>query len=112
MTLNHLFNMIKKTILFLLLFLLLPCRLYAQEGEALESFDNKNVTVLNDGLQDTWRRIRNLQDTTSILSTGIVALANGGTGRALTDPGADRILFWDESSNYFDKMLVVDRKST
>jgi hypothetical protein len=27
-----------------------------------------------------------------------VALADGGTGASLTDPGADRILFWDDSA--------------
>tara|TARA_R110000787_G_scaffold36714_7_gene93590 strand:+ start:21998 stop:24337 length:2340 start_codon:yes stop_codon:yes gene_type:complete len=29
--------------------------------------------------------------------TGTLALANGGTGASLSDPGADRILFWDDS---------------
>ncbi|MBI2577603.1 MAG: hypothetical protein HYV77_02030 [Candidatus Wildermuthbacteria bacterium] len=28
-----------------------------------------------------------------------VPLADGGTGASLTDPGADRIMFWDESAN-------------
>ena len=28
-----------------------------------------------------------------------LSLANGGTGEALADPGADRILFWDESGD-------------
>ena len=35
------------------------------------------------------------------LSTGVtgeLAMANGGTGQALTDPGADRLLFWDDSA--------------
>jgi len=31
--------------------------------------------------------------------TGILPLANGGTGANLTDPNADRILFWDDSAN-------------
>lgn len=31
--------------------------------------------------------------------TGVLPLANGGTGSNLTDPGADRILFWDDSGN-------------
>ncbi len=30
--------------------------------------------------------------------TGVMPLANGGTGAALTDPGADRIMFWDDSA--------------
>jgi hypothetical protein len=28
-----------------------------------------------------------------------IALADGGTGASLADPGADRIMFWDESAN-------------
>jgi collagen type VII alpha len=31
-------------------------------------------------------------------ATGVLELANGGTGVSLTDPGADRILFWDDSA--------------
>lgn len=31
--------------------------------------------------------------------TGILPLANGGTGSNLSDPGADRILFWDDSAS-------------
>lgn len=30
--------------------------------------------------------------------TGQLALANGGTGATLTDPNADRVLFWDDSA--------------
>jgi len=30
--------------------------------------------------------------------TGTLAIANGGTGAALADPGADRIMFWDDSA--------------
>lgn len=33
--------------------------------------------------------------------TGILPLANGGTGSALTDPNADRIGFWDDSAGIF-----------
>src|SRR5690606_18612823 len=28
-----------------------------------------------------------------------VSLADGGTGASLADPGADRIMFWDDSAN-------------
>lgn len=31
-------------------------------------------------------------------STGNLKLANGGTGASLTDPNADRIMFWDDSA--------------
>ena len=30
--------------------------------------------------------------------TGVLPLANGGTGAALSDPGADRLAFWDDSA--------------
>lgn len=30
--------------------------------------------------------------------TGVLPLINGGTGEALVDPGADRIMFWDDSA--------------
>lgn len=35
-----------------------------------------------------------------------VALADGGTGASLSDPGADRIIFWDESGNVVDWLAV------
>lgn len=35
--------------------------------------------------------------TTSV--TGVLPLANGGTGANLSDPGADRIVFWDDSAS-------------
>lgn len=31
-------------------------------------------------------------------ATGILPLANGGTGASLSDPGGDRIPFWDDSA--------------
>ena len=34
-------------------------------------------------------------------ATGTLALANGGTGASLADPGADRIGFWDDSAGAF-----------
>lgn len=34
-------------------------------------------------------------------ATGTLALANGGTGVSLSDPNADRILFWDDSAGAF-----------
>lgn len=35
----------------------------------------------------------------SLTLTTDLALADGGTGASLADPGADRIMFWDESAN-------------
>lgn len=34
----------------------------------------------------------------TITASGTVNLANGGTGASLSDPGADRVLFWDDSA--------------
>lgn len=34
----------------------------------------------------------------SVATETTVPLANGGTGASLTDPGADRIMFWDDSA--------------
>lgn len=36
--------------------------------------------------------------TTTPTISGVLNLANGGTGAALVDPNADRILFWDDSA--------------
>lgn len=38
--------------------------------------------------------------------SGELPLANGGTAANLSDPGADRILFWDESSNAITWLTV------
>lgn len=38
--------------------------------------------------------------------SGILSLANGGTGAALTDPNADRILFWDDSAGQVTWLTV------
>lgn len=37
-----------------------------------------------------------------------LALGNGGTGAALTDPGADRVMFWDESLGAVTWLTVGD----
>ena len=39
-------------------------------------------------------------------ATGTLALANGGTGASLADPGADRIGFWDDSAGAFTWLTV------
>lgn len=38
--------------------------------------------------------------------SGQVALGNGGTGANLSDPGADRIMFWDDSAGAVDWLIV------
>ncbi|RTL04945.1 hypothetical protein EKK58_09060, partial [Candidatus Dependentiae bacterium] len=39
--------------------------------------------------------------------TGVLAMANGGLGVALTDPNADRILFWDDSAGQYTWLQLV-----
>lgn len=38
--------------------------------------------------------------------TGVLPLANGGTGSSLSDPGADRIGFWDDSAGEFTWLTI------
>ncbi len=38
--------------------------------------------------------------------TGQLSLASGGTGASLADPGADRLLFWDDSAGASDWLTV------
>lgn len=38
--------------------------------------------------------------------SGVTPLANGGTGVALTDPNADRVLFWDDSAGNMAYLTV------
>jgi len=38
----------------------------------------------------------------SVIAAGTVALARGGTGASLTDPNADRLMFWDDSAGAID----------
>lgn len=75
-------------------------KLYLIQNDLADTVTVKNTTgtgvavaagsktfVFNDGT--------NVVEATNL---GIVSLANGGTGAALTDPNADRILFWDDSA--------------
>ena len=75
-------------------------KLYLIQNDLADTVTVKNTTgtgvavpagvktfVFNDGT--------NVVEATNL---GVVSLANGGTGAALTDPNADRILFWDDSA--------------
>lgn len=42
----------------------------------------------------------------TITGTGVVPLAQGGTGQALVDPNADRIVFWDDSDGAMEFLEV------
>jgi hypothetical protein len=62
---------------------------------ALTRVDDTNVTLTLGGAPSTA-----VLTATSITVgwSGTLSLARGGTGAALVDPGADRILFWDDSA--------------
>ena len=53
-------------------------------------------TLTNKTINGTNNTITNVSLTTGV--TGILPLANGGTGVNLADPNADRIMFWDDSA--------------
>lgn len=67
---------------------------------------SKRMRFEADGITTGTTRVYTLQDTdgTVYVSNGAVdvALADGGTGVSLSDPGADRIMFWDDSESAVD----------
>jgi alpha-D-ribose 1-methylphosphonate 5-triphosphate synthase subunit PhnH len=65
---------------------------------ALTRVDDTNVTLTLGGTPGTAL----LQATSLTLGwTGVLAMSRGGLGVALTDPGANRLLFWNDSTNEF-----------
>lgn len=58
----------------------------------------------------TGRTINGSSNTLTVLAatqlSGAVPLANGGTAAVLSDPGADRIMFWDDSGGAVDWLTV------
>lgn len=59
------------------------------------------IHAFNEEIRKTTRRMIALEGGLNLSGTGVTGvlrMANGGTGSALTDPGADRILFWDDSA--------------
>jgi len=81
---------------------------YAVDVSASNASRKLTLTTLADWLASlsqtlTNKTISGSSNTLTVLAgsqlSGQTPLANGGTGANLTDPGADRILFWDESGN-------------
>lgn len=64
-------------------------------GDGLADGNYGDITVGGDG---TTMAINNGAVDLTATVTGILPLANGGTGALLADPGADRIAFWDDSA--------------
>lgn len=75
-----------------------------QSADVVAGFDEKqDMPRLNDALRRINRRLLRIEETPTTISltsdvSGILPLANGGTGAALADPNADKILFWDDSA--------------
>jgi len=69
------------------------------EATARASADTTNAGALTTHEADT-TAVHGITDTTTLYRAGgtDVALADGGTGASLSDPNADRILFWDDSA--------------
>ena len=95
----------------LIISLILTTPVFAQntsDVDYLPDMEDNSRAVLNDNLRRTNRRLMLLEGGIPLTSgvTGILPLANGGTASALSDPGADRILFWDESESKVDWLTI------
>jgi len=96
-----------KKLLILMVSLFLTTNVMAQD--AVKGFDDKkDLPTLNKILRRSVRRLNAIENGVSLTTgvTGILPLANGGLGSALTDPGADRIMFWDDSAGVFTWLTV------
>ena len=72
-------------------------------GAALVSGDLKSTSIYLLRYYSTGNQYRVL---TPLGSGGTVGLSQGGTGSALTDPGADRLMFWDDSAGAVDWLTL------
>ena len=94
----------------IILFLLIPTLCFGQ----ISTMVDDSMPSLNQQLRRTKRRLNWLESHKIDLDSevdGVLPLANGGTETALTDPGADRIFFWDESDNETDWLVPGDNLS-
>ena len=100
----------KRILIFLISLLLVASAVGAYE--VVESFDDKNAPVVNDELRDIDRRLRKVKVLSSSSDvSGVLPLANGGTGETLVDPGADRMMFWDDSDSAVEWLEPGDNLS-
>ena len=77
-----------------------PIALTAAQTKTLLSLNNVENTALS-----TWAGSGNITTVGTLVAgtwnAGIVPMQYGGTGTNLADPGADRVLFWDDSAGQF-----------
>lgn len=91
----------KMKLILTLLFLIAAQPIFAQDVVPLDSTNEAAIRTFNDEIRKTLRRVYSLENGLSLSGstiTGILPISKGGTGVALADPGADRILFWDDSA--------------
>ena len=72
-------------------------------GQIGDWLDSATLTLTNKAISGADNTLSNIPP--SALA-GSISLANGGTGAALTDPGADRIFFWDDSAGATDWLTL------
>jgi hypothetical protein len=98
----------RKILLILLLFVSTAA---AQENalDYIPDASKESIVKLNENLRRTSRTLQQIAGGISLSGssvTGILPLSKGGTARALTDPNADRIYFWDDSAGQTDWLTV------
>lgn len=87
-----------------ILFGLLSFNCFAQEIDYVTEFNDTGRVIMNEQLRKTSRRISELESGISLTTqvSGILPLANGGTGESLSDPDVDAFLYWDDSESQTD----------
>lgn len=84
-----------KNIFKIILFLLLATHAYAQ----VTDIEGDSKPYLNQQLRRTKSRLNSIENYTINSWSGTLTLDKGGTEVSLSDPGGDRILFWDDSES-------------
>lgn len=86
--------------------ILLLCSIVVPVSAQVQKLDGDSLPYLNQQLRRTKQRLNSIESNTINSFSGILSLAKGGTGAALVDPGADRIMFWDESGDIMNWLIV------
>jgi len=73
--------------------------------------EGRSKPYLNMQLRRSVKRLETIEAWTLNDLTGPLALSRGGTGAALSDPGADRMMFWDDSDSAVEWLEPGDNLS-
>ena len=73
-----------------------------------EALTNKTIDLTSNTLTGSVAEFNTALESADFYTTGgtDVAMADGGTGASLTDPNADRIMFWDDSAGAVDWLAM------